>query len=287
LRGNVVLDLVPLPEPIPVKIDPTRANQALLNLCVNAQDAMPDGGRLTITNTILTPSREQLERHSITGGGQFAVCSISDTGCGIPKEILPRVFEAFFTTKAKGKGTGLGLPIVRSVMQESAGFVDVETVPGHGTTFRLYFPLACEELQEARQETQAELARGSGQVLVVDDLDLLRDFTRNFLEAAGLTVLVASNGQEALNILAETANTVDLLFTDYSMPGMNGIDLIERVAPQWPAIRLVLSSGYLDEIARRRLQTREVSVLCKPYDMREAAELIVQLLAKKEKGQPA
>jgi two-component system, cell cycle sensor histidine kinase and response regulator CckA len=281
LRGNVVLDLVPLPEPIPVRVDPTRANQALLNLCVNAQDAMPEGGRLTITNTILTPSPEQLQLHSLNTTGEFAVCSVSDTGSGIPKEILPRIFEPFFTTKARGKGTGLGLPIIQSVMQEAGGFVDVETVPGHGTTFRLYFPLILEELPAARPETTLQFAHGSGRVLVVDDLDLLRDFAKNFLQAAGLTVLVASNGQEALKVLAETSEPVDLLFTDYSMPGMNGIELIERVGPQWPAIRLVLSSGYLDEAARRRLQNLNVSVLFKPYDMREAAELIVQSLGQK------
>jgi two-component system cell cycle sensor histidine kinase/response regulator CckA len=278
LRGNVILDLVPLSEPIPVRLDPTRANQALLNLCVNAQDAMPEGGRLTITNTILTPTADQLKRHSITTNSEFAVCSVSDTGSGIPKEILPRIFEPFFTTKARGKGTGLGLPIIQSVMQEAGGFIDVETVPGHGTTFRLYFPLTREEVAAERSETTTQFAQGSGRVLVVDDLDLLRDFTKNFLQAAGLTVLVASNGQEALKVLSETTETVDLLFTDFSMPGMNGIELIERVAPQWPAIRLVLSSGYLDEAARRRLQNYDVRVLCKPYDMREAAEMIVQSL---------
>jgi CheY-like chemotaxis protein len=261
-----------------VRLDPTRANQALLNLCVNAQDAMPEGGRLTITNTILTPTPDQLKRHSITTNSEFAVCSVSDTGSGIPKEILPRIFEPFFTTKARGKGTGLGLPIIQSVMQEAGGFIDVETVPGHGTTFRLYFPLTREEVAEERSETTIQFAQGSGRVLVVDDLDLLRDFTKNFLQAAGLTVLVASNGQEALKVLSETTEPVDLLFTDFSMPGMNGIELIERVASQWPSIRLVLSSGYLDEAARRRLQNYDVRVLCKPYDMREAAEMIVQSL---------
>lgn len=281
LRGNVTLDLVPTSEPIRVKVDPTRANQALLNLCVNAQDAMPNGGRLTITNTFVKLSPEQLAKHGIDPEVEFVCCNISDTGCGIPQELIVRVFEPFFTTKEKGKGTGLGLPIVQRVLKEAGGFVEVDSVPGHGTTFHLHFPIVREALTDLPMEENQQLAQGSGRVLVVDDLDLLRDFTRSFLEAAGFTVLVASSAMEALKVLEETVDSVDLLFTDYNMPGMNGIELIERVAVKWPEMKLVLASGYLDEQARARLETLEVSVLCKPYDMRDGAEMIIGLLADK------
>ncbi|HLP78442.1 MAG TPA: ATP-binding protein, partial [Candidatus Paceibacterota bacterium] len=284
LRGNVTLDVIASPEPIPVKVDPTRANQALLNLCVNAQDAMPDGGRLTITNTIVTLSPEQIARHQVNQDQEFACCNVSDTGCGIPAELIERVFEPFFTTKEKGKGTGLGLPIVQRVLAEAGGFVEVDSVPGHGTTFHLYLPLVREAVTDAPAENEQKLAQGSGRVLVVDDLDLLRDFTRSFLEAAGFSVLVASSATDALKILEETPERIDVLFTDYNMPGMNGIELIEQVAVRWADMRLILASGYLDEDARARLDALHVSVLCKPYDMREAADLIINLLSGERQG---
>ncbi|MBC8095884.1 MAG: PAS domain S-box protein [Akkermansiaceae bacterium] len=282
LRGNVSLELIRSGEPIPIKVDPTRANQALLNLCVNAQDAMPQGGRLTITNTTVQLTAEQISRQALNPEQEFACCNISDTGCGIPQDLIDRVFEPFFTTKEKGKGTGLGLPIVQRVLKEAGGFIEVDSVPGHGTTFHLYFPIVREALTSAPENDDKQLAQGSGRVLVVDDLDLLRDFTRSFLEAAGFTVSVASSGAEALKVLDETAEPVDLLFTDYSMPGMNGIELIDCVVAKWPKMKLILASGYFDETARTRLDELRVSVLCKPYDMREAAELIIGLLAQRE-----
>ncbi len=278
LRSNVAIELVPAPEPVPIRIDSTRANQALLNLCVNAQDAMPTGGKLTITNTLVRVSVDHASRHGLDAGGEFVRCSVSDTGCGIPQDLLDRVFEPFFTTKEKGKGTGLGLPIVMRVLKEAGGFVEVDSVLGRGTTFHLYFPVVREALTDSPPDEEPRLAQGSGRVLVVDDLDLLRDFTRNFLEAAGFTVLVASGGQEALKVLEDAPEPVDLLFTDYNMPGMNGIELIEQVSVRWPQMKLVLASGYLDDVARAKLDALKVSVLTKPYDMRDGAELIIRLL---------
>jgi len=278
LRGNVTLELVPSPEAVPIKIDPTRANQALLNLCVNAQDAMPDGGRLSITNTVVQLSAAQRQQHKLPEDAEFACCNVSDTGSGIPRELLDRVFEPFFTTKEKGRGTGLGLSIVQRVLTEAGGFVEVDSVPGHGTTFHLYFPVVREAVADTPAPNHQQLAQGTGRVLVVDDLDLLRDFTRSFLQAAGFEVLVASSGAEALSVLESTPEPVDLLFTDYSMPGMNGIELIEQVVQRWPHMKIVLASGYLDDVARTRLDELKASVLSKPYDMRDGAELIIRLL---------
>jgi PAS domain S-box-containing protein len=278
LRANINLGLAPSPQSLCVRIDSTRASQALLNLCVNAQDAMPQGGRLSLTNAVVKLTPEQSARHGIAAAQEFARCSVADTGAGIPPGMLERIFEPFFTTKEKGKGTGLGLPIVQRVMQEAGGFVEVESVMGRGTTFHLYFHLEHEPPDSTPEQQRQPLAHGTGRVLVVDDLDLLRDFTRNFLEAAGLTVLVASQGAEALEILEQTAEPVDILFTDYSMPGMDGIELIERVSARWPRIRLVLASGYLDDTVLNKLAALEVSVLSKPYDMQDAAGLIMRLL---------
>jgi len=279
LRANVTLEIIAPPEAIPVKIEFSRATQTLLNLCVNAQDAMPDGGTLTITNSVVKLSPETMKRHAVRATGKFARCSVSDTGCGIPSNLLPRLFEAFFTTKGKA-GTGLGLSIVQRIMLEAGGFVEVDSAPGRGTTFHLYFPVARENLTVKLQPADHVLPSGKGRVLVVDDLDLLRDFAKSFLETTGLTVLVASSGREALKLLEKENGAVDILFTDYSMPGMNGADLIEQVAVRWPSIHPVLASGYLEDPVLERLEGLNAKVLAKPYEMQEAASLLVGLLPK-------
>ncbi|HXT11678.1 MAG TPA: ATP-binding protein [Candidatus Angelobacter sp.] len=278
LRGNVVIELQPASEPLLVRMDPTRASQVLLNLCVNAQDAMPQGGRLTISNSIVTPPDDLAARHGCAPGVRFARCSVTDTGTGIPPEILARIFQPFFTTKAKGKGTGLGLPIVQRVAQESGGFVGVDSIVGKGTTFHLYLPVAQEEITPVNKPAQAELARGEGRVLVVDDVDLLREFTKAFLETTGLTVLLAGSGAEAVQVLESAAEPVDLVFTDYNMPGMNGVELIEKIAARWPKMKFVLASGYLDDATRQRILRTGASILSKPYDLNDAAELVMQKL---------
>jgi two-component system cell cycle sensor histidine kinase/response regulator CckA len=264
-----------------VKIEFSRATQTLLNLCVNAQDAMPDGGTLTLTNAIVNVSPEVAARHNATAGGEFARCSVADTGCGIPANLLPRIFEAFFSTKEKGRGTGLGLSIVHRIMHEAGGFVDVESALGRGTTFHLYFPVSRENLFAASKQVEQPLPHGKGRVLVVDDLDLLRDFAKTFLETTGLTVLVAASGLEALQLLEKQNGAVDILFTDYAMPGINGADLIEQVAVRWPLIRPVLASGYLEEPTIKRLEGLNTKILTKPYEMQEAAKVLIDLLPKK------
>jgi PAS domain S-box-containing protein len=280
LRANINLDISCWSNAVPVKIELSRATQTLLNLFVNAQDAMPDGGTLTVSNTIVTVSTDVATRHGLDGG-VFARCTVSDTGCGIPANILPRIFEAFFSTKEKGRGTGLGLSIVHRIMQEAGGFVEVESTVTFGTTFNLYFPLARGKITAKVNQVDTQLPHGQGRVLVVDDLDLLRDFAKTFLETTGLTVLVAASGREALQVLEKEKGAVDILFTDYAMPGMNGTELIEQVAVRWPAIRPVLASGYLDEPILKRLEELETKVLSKPYEMQEAAKTLIDLLPKK------
>jgi PAS domain S-box-containing protein len=279
LRGNVTLEVQTAPETLPVRLDSTRASQAILNLCVNAQDAMPNGGRLTLETQRVLITTDQAKRHNLSPGTPYARCTVRDTGTGIPPDLLPRIFTPFFTTKARGKGTGLGLPIVQRITEEAGGFIEVESVLGQGSAFHLFFPLSSEAPVPIPEPTVSPLAQGRGRVLVVDDLDLLRDFTRSFLEAAGLEVLVAESGPEALKVLESTDQPVDLLFTDYSMPGMNGLELIEAVLQRWPRMRCVLASGYLDPALRARLAQLNVSVLAKPYDMRDASELITRKLA--------
>jgi two-component system cell cycle sensor histidine kinase/response regulator CckA len=281
LRRNVMIEIQPTPEPIPVKMDSTRASQALLNLCVNSQDAMPDGGRLSLTNTIVKLPADLAARYHLEPGEPYARCSIADTGCGISPNLLTRIFQPFFTTKETGKGTGLGLPIVQRVAQEAGGFIEVESALGEGATFHLYLPLAREEITPATGPRQTSLAQSKGRVLVVDDVDLVRDFARKFLEMAGLTVLVANGGQEALQILERATEPPDILFTDYNMPGMNGVELMEQVAARWPKIKLILASGYLDETTHDCVERCHASLLSKPYSIHDAMKIILQKLTAK------
>ncbi len=280
LRGGIGLELQPWTDAIPVNMDSSRASQALLNLIVNAQDAMPAGGQLTLANAILQPPAEIVSERCLPPGRAYARCSITDTGSGIPPEVLPKIFQPFFTTKETGRGTGLGLAIVQRVAQEAGGFIEVETQPGKGSTFHIYLPLAQEPLATVaapRTET-APLTRSSGRVLVVDDVDLLRDFAQGFLEMSGLTVLTAAGGQQALDLLNES-EPVDLVFTDFNMPGMTGVELIERVAERWPKTKFILASGYLDNETRARIERCNAAILSKPYDMHDASKLVLQKLA--------
>jgi PAS domain S-box-containing protein len=282
LRSNVTIEIQPAPNPIPVKMDSTRASQALLNLCVNSQDAMPDGGRLSLKNDIVKLSSDLASRHDLRPGELYARCSVSDTGCGISPHLLPRIFQPFFTTKEAGKGTGLGLPIVQRVAQEAGGFIEVDSVLNQGTTFHLYLPLAGEEITPVAAPRQTSLAQGKGRVLVVDDVDLVRDLAQKFLEMAGLTVLVAGSGPEALEVLENSVEPVDIMFTDYNMPGMNGVELMEQVVARWPKIKFVLASGYLDERTQACVERCHASLISKPYVIHDAMKIIMQKLAVKE-----
>ena len=279
IRRNVNIELQTAPKPLPVKVNSTHASQALLNLCVNAQDAMPEGGRLNITNAAVKLSADLAARHpSVDANATYARCSVADTGSGIPPELLPRIFQPFFTTKEKGKGTGLGLSIVQRIVQEAGGFAEVDTTVGAGTTFHLYLPLSEEKIATNAPPAPAALSKGAGCVLVVDDVDLVRDLAKELLETSGLTVLTAGGGPEALKIL-ETANpSVDVLFTDYNMPKMNGIDLIDQVAKRWPKTKFIMASGYLSETARTRSGEHNTQLVLKPYDMFEVSKIITKML---------
>lgn len=281
LRGNVAIELRPLEEPLCVKMDATRASQALLNLCVNAQDAMPNGGQLILANAIVNLTPEQAMREDRPVGVRFARCSVIDTGEGIAADLLPRVFQPFFTTKGHGRGTGLGLSIVQRIVREAGGFVELESIVGQGTTFHLYLALAGEKTTPVADDSSKPLVQGSGCVLVVDDMDLLRDFARTFLEQAGLNVLVAGSGDEALQLLDHAHQSVDLVFTDYNMPGMNGAELMERIIERRPDTQFVVVSGYLDDESRVRVEKYCSDVFIKPYDIHQACEAIVRKLAKK------
>jgi len=279
VRGKIVIELKPAPEPAKVQMDATRASQVLLNLCINAHDAMPKGGTLTIENSIVALNESQARRVKRKPGAKFMRCSVSDTGTGIPPELLPRIFNPFFTTKDKGKGTGLGLSIVNGVVSKAGGFINLESKQGVGTTFHIYLPADRGPVTRHDTELRNKIRPGTGRLLVVDDLDLVLDFASQFLRHAGYEVLRATSAETALEILGRETKPVDLLFTDYAMPGKTGWQLIQEVAGRWPNTKCLLASGYLDDAERAQIgQNPSVRILDKPYGIAEATEVIAEML---------
>lgn len=282
LKQKVTLKLDPSAEPVHARLDSTRAQQLLLNLCVNAIDAMPDGGVLTLTNRLIQITPAQAAKHSQPADAMFVRCSVSDTGTGIPPEVVDRIFDPFFTTKAKGKGTGLGMSIVHGVVTQAGGFLEIETAVGKGTSFHIYLPRVTGVAQAPTEQAgeKKSLKRGTGRVLVVDDLDLVRDFARTFLEASGYTVQAAASGEEALDILVAEEKPFDLVLTDFNMTGISGQQLIREITERWPTTKCILASGYLEPQERDLVEEHlGARILNKPFNIREAANLIAEMLA--------
>ena len=266
--------------PLKVRMDATRAHQMLLNLCVNAQDAMPGGGQLTISNSLVHLTPEQSARTGRPVGTAFLRCSVEDTGVGIPPEMQRRIFDAFFTTKAVGKGTGLGLSIVHCVITQAGGFIEMTSTVGEGTTFHIHLPIVTCDVTLAEAFGPPARPQGSGRLLVVDDEELIRQFNERVLEASGFEVVLANNGEEALmKLLQDTEQTIDVLLTDYHMPRVNGIDLIQRARSIRPDLHCVLVTGYLEDAKRQRVeQVFKARILQKPYSIGEAVDLIAEIM---------
>jgi PAS domain S-box-containing protein len=283
LRAKVALKLRPTGTPLKVQMDATRASQLLLNLCINAHDAMPNGGCVTITNTLADLTAEQTARIKHRRDTQFMRCSVADTGTGIPPEILPRIFNPFFTTKDKGRGTGLGLSIVHDVVSKAGGFVEVESAVGVGTTFHIFLPIDTGPVTRTDTDVRRQIKKGTGRLLVVDDLDLVLEFAANFLKQAGYQVFTANGAEAALQILSQQKLPFDLVFTDYAMPGKNGWQLIQAVAARWPLTKFILASGYLEDAERAAIAKHpSVRTLNKPYGIAEATTLIAEMLGQRD-----
>jgi PAS domain S-box-containing protein len=276
-RVHVRLDLKPgLPWST---LDPTHLEMALLNVLINARDAMPDGGEVCI-GTSEIDSELALRRHGLLPGHYVALC-VSDTGTGMAPEVLRRATEPFFTTK--GPGTGLGLAMVHGFVQQSKGKLEMDSTPGRGTHVRMIFPVSEHKLQAQHpgEDDGAAAQEVAHRILVVEDNDDVRELAESVLVLGGYRVLSASSGESALAILDENKD-VDLLFTDVIMPGgMNGLQLVERVREQRADLPVLLTTGYMDELPNRERSGGRLDVLPKPYKHSDLLERIRQALMRR------
>jgi signal transduction histidine kinase/CheY-like chemotaxis protein len=266
-----------------VQADPTQLEQVLVNLAVNARDAMPNGGQLIIE----THNIELGEQTAFLDGvppGNYVVLVVSDTGVGMSEEIRAKAFEPFFTTKEVGKGTGLGLSTVLGVVQQSGGTVTVYSEPGVGTTVKVYLPRsdkAPEDKSEGEPKRELHPPVNGATILLVEDESSLRALARTLLTKAGYKVFEAGNGKEALAVAERLQERPDLLLTDVVMPEMSGLELAERLEYKWPGLPIIYTSGYTDHALLERNALRQhMSFLPKPYMPGAMLEQVAQKLEK-------
>jgi PAS domain S-box-containing protein len=263
-----------------INADPVQVEQILLNLAINAKDAMPEsGGKLTIETRNVTLDEEYCRTHLESKPGQYVMISVSDTGHGMSQETVQHIFEPFFTTKGVGKGTGLGLAMVYGIMKHHDGFINCYSEPGHGTTFRIYFPVVQIELEEDSEQERAVPQGGSETILLVDDEESLCDIGSQILTRAGYTVLTATNGKDALNLYGKKRRDISLVLLDLIMPEMGGKECFQELVNINPQVRVILSSGFLSNGT-----TEEARVFGfrgfveKPYNTRKLLGLVREVL---------
>jgi CheY-like chemotaxis protein len=280
LGADVNLQTVLAQEVGNVMADPGGLEQVIVNLVVNARDAMPEGGRLTIETANVDLSEEYAEAHQPTVGGPYVMLAVTDTGAGITPEVRARLFEPFFTTKEKGKGTGLGLSTVYGIVKQSGGYIWVDSEPGQGATFKVYLPRVDAPTEAAAlpgPDKGTEV--GTETILLAEDNEQLRKLARVFLDRIGYRVLTAANAAEALVRASEHDGPIHLLLTDVVMPGESGPQLARRLAESRPEMRILFMSGYTDTtIVHHGMLARGLNYLQKPFTPAVLARRVRQVL---------
>ncbi|MXQ10006.1 cell cycle histidine kinase CckA [Microvirga makkahensis] len=269
-----------------VKADVNQFEQVIVNMAVNARDAMPDGGKLAI-RTANVPAQDAA-RLNVSGmpPADYVLVEVSDTGIGMSAAVVDKIFEPFFTTKEVGKGTGLGLSTVFGIVKQSGGYIDVDSKPGQGTTFRIYLPRHVAEAQEVPEEAKADAPKkpaadmtGQGTILLVEDEDPVRAVNARALSARGYTVLEAASGIEALEIIQERGAPVDLVVSDVVMPEMDGPTLLGELRKLYPDLKVIFVSGYAEEAFRKNLpEGEDFNFLPKPFSLRQLVETVKQVI---------
>ena len=263
-----------------VKVDPTQLEQVIMNLVVNARDAMPEGGRLTIETTEIDIDEDYCSRNPEARIGRHIMMAVTDTGSGMTPDVLSRLFEPFFTTKEQGKGTGLGLATVYGIVKQSGGHISAYSEPGRGTTFKVYLPITEDQIETREAPGQQQVApRGEETILVVEDEESLRCVTQEFLSNKGYQVLVAEDFQKAVEACENTARHIDLLMTDVVLPGASGPKLADRLATSRPEMKVLFVSGYTaDALVHGDLHRTDFSFLSKPFSLNTLARKIRTIL---------
>ena len=264
------IDLVTIfaSELLRAEVDPGQIEQVIMNLTVNARDAMPNGGKLTIETANVDLDEAYFRDHGVENRpGPFVMISVSDNGIGMDKEMQSHIFEPFFTIKDKGEGTGLGLSTVYGIVKQSGGYIWVYSEPGQGTTFKTYFPEAKGDAVSVKEDkTPRDLHGGSETILVVEDEDSVRNMVQRILQEYGYRVLEAKNGEDALRVSEEHEGPIHLILTDVIMPGMSGRDLAGRLQQIRQETKVVYMSGYTDNtIARHGVLDKNIHFIEKPF----------------------
>ncbi|HLO39444.1 MAG TPA: ATP-binding protein [Phycisphaerales bacterium] len=266
---DVTLDVDLAPGTGYVRADVGQFEQVIMNLTVNARDAMPSGGKLTIATRNIFLDEAYCRRNAGATPGEHVAISVTDTGVGMSPEVLERLFEPFFTTKGPGKGTGLGLATCHGVIRQSGGHIAVESEIGRGTSVRILLPREPEDALAALElKPNAPASGGSETILLVEDNAMVRDLVHSTLTRAGYRVLAAENGPRAIHLAADTIGSIDLLITDVVMPEMNGVRLAEAIQHTRPQIKILYMSGYTEEtILRHGVESQLVAFLPKPFSI--------------------
>jgi signal transduction histidine kinase len=266
LGENLVLSLVLERVLRHVKVDPSHLDQVLMNLAVNARDAMPQGGKLTIETTNIDLQAADRRLRLEMKAGPYVLLAITDTGCGMTSDVQSHIFEPFFTTKGVGQGTGLGLAVVYGIIKQSGGHIEVQSTPGAGTTFRILFPAVADPLAVLQETQAAKHQGGSETILLAEDDSLLRKLAALALQDQGYTLLLAADGKDALRLLESHAGPIDLLATDIMMPHLGGPELASALRPRYPHMKVLFLSGYTnDDVLLKGSMGENDAFLQKPY----------------------
>jgi two-component system cell cycle sensor histidine kinase/response regulator CckA len=263
----------------PVLADPSQIEQVVINLAVNARDAMPNGGRLTIETSNVDLDREYVERHPEASVGRHAMVAVTDTGSGMDADTKARLFEPFFTTKPVGSGTGLGLSTVYGIVKQSGGTIWVYSEPGQGSSFKIYLPAAQQaSVAVPEKKSENDMPSGTETILISEDEEAVRVLTARVLTSRGYSVIAAESPHEALRLIDEGERSIDLLLTDLVMPQMGGRELAEHVSERIPTIRVLFMSGYADEAVTRSGAVDFGSFLEKPFSAIDLSSKVREVL---------